>query len=203
MNDQVFIFNSDTFQTIIEEALFMFDQIPPKELERQVFSGVGVYGLYYVGTGPLYEQLGIRNAENCLFPIYIGKAVPQGWRQSKTVLSDPTKGNELAKRLNEHMRSIDSVSNLFVAEFKIKAMCFDRKVVDMISSVESRLISKLKPLWNTTIDGFGNHDPGKGRYQQAKSDWDVLHPGRSWAAKCEGIPNNKAEILEQVKQVLD
>ncbi len=32
---------------------------------------------------------------------------------------------------------------------------------------------------NKIIDGFGNHDPGKGRYNQLRSRWDKLHPGRS------------------------
>jgi hypothetical protein len=31
---------------------------------------------------------------------------------------------------------------------------------------------------DAAVDGFGNHDPGKGRYKQARSDWDVIHPGR-------------------------
>jgi hypothetical protein len=27
-------------------------------------------------------------------------------------------------------------------------------------------------------------NPGAGRYQQARSRWDTLHPGRAWALKC-------------------
>jgi hypothetical protein len=48
---------------------------------------------------------------------------------------------------------------------------------------ESLLIEKTKPLWNVIVDGFGNHDPGKGRYNQQMSAWDTLHPGRDWAKK--------------------
>jgi len=40
----------------------------------------------------------------------------------------------------------------------------------LISTVEAALIRYYKPIWNTQIDGFGNHDPGKGRYNQAKSE---------------------------------
>lgn len=54
------------------------------------------------------------------------------------------------------------------------------------------------PLWNTVVDGFGNHDPGKGRYEQAKSDWDVIHPGRAWAEKCKGAHSSAATILARV-----
>jgi hypothetical protein len=52
--------------------------------------------------------------------------------------------------------------------------------------VEAGLIRKFGPLWNTVIDGFGNHTPGEGRFNQARSGWDVLHPGRAWAKKCVG-----------------
>ena len=34
-------------------------------------------------------------------------------------------------------------------------------------------------LWNSLVDGFGNHDPGAGRYKGLRPRWDVLHPGRS------------------------
>lgn len=46
---------------------------------------------------------------------------------------------------------------------------------------ESLLIGRFSPIWNTVVDGFGNHDPGSGRRNQARSRWDVLHPGRNWA----------------------
>ena len=48
------------------------------------------------------------------------------------------------------------------------------------------LIRHFQPVWNQVIDGFGNHDPGKGRNQQRRSVWDTLHPGREWAGK---LPN--------------
>ena len=56
----------------------------------------------------------------------------------------------------------------------------------MIGTVEAALIRQYTPIWNSCIDGFGNHDPGSGRYDQAKSDWDILHPGRPWADKLRG-----------------
>lgn len=49
-----------------------------------------------------------------------------------------------------------------------------------------------------SLDGFGNHDPGKGRYEQAKSDWDVLHEGRSFAAKCKGAANDRKTLLANI-----
>jgi hypothetical protein len=51
------------------------------------------------------------------------------------------------------------------------------------------------------LDGFGNHDPGRGRYDQQKSAWDVIHPGRQWAGKLhEGKPEE--EINRQILEFL-
>lgn len=65
----------------------------------------------------------------------------------------------------------------------------------MITIVEAELIRQYRPLWNTIVDGFGNHDPGSGRYNQAKSEWDILHPGRIWAERLTG----ESPVLETVK----
>jgi hypothetical protein len=44
----------------------------------------------------------------------------------------------------------------------------------------------------------GQHDPGKGRCEQAKSDWDVIHPGRAWAEKCKGAHSSDTTIFARV-----
>ena len=72
----------------------------------------------------------------------------------------------------------------------------------MIGTIEAALIKHNMPLWNTAVDGFGNHTPGKGRFEQAKSDWDVIHTGRVWAAKCKGIPTDKRKVLANIKRHL-
>jgi hypothetical protein len=76
---------------------------------------------------------------------------------------------------------------------------FEGDASDMIGTIEAALIKLHRPLWNTTLDGFGNHDPGKGRYQQARSDWDVIHPGRGWSEKCQGAANDRDTILERIE----
>lgn len=75
-------------------------------------------------------------------------------------------------------------------------MILEDAEADLIGTVEAALIRNYMPIWNSCIDGFGNHDPGSGRYNQAKSDWDVLHKGRAWADKCQG----KALTLKAVEQ---
>ena len=73
----------------------------------------------------------------------------------------------------------------------------------MIGTIEAALIKQNRPLWNSSLDGFGNHDPGKGRYEQARSDWDVIHPGRQWADKCNGKPRKRSAIVADIKKHLD
>ena len=60
-------------------------------------------------------------------------------------------------------------------------------------------IPQYKKIYSKThIDGFGNHDPGKGRYEQARSEWDVLHPGRVWADRLKGTPPDENKVEEKI-----
>lgn len=62
------------------------------------------------------------------------------------------------------------------------------------------MIERFSPLWNKVIDGFGIHDPGRGRYEQQRSLWDVLHPGRGFAEKLKAGKLTEQQILERVRK---
>jgi Eco29kI restriction endonuclease len=94
----------------------------------------------------------------------------------------------------------DAVRFFNVEEFMCRFVIFEDESSDMISTIEAALIKLSQPLWNVALDGFGNHDPGKGRYEQAKSDWDVIHPGRIWAKRCKGIPKAESVIFANIDQ---
>lgn len=149
-------------------------------LPPQPFVGAGIYAIYYVGNFPLYREITQRNCEDqysC--PIYVGKAVPAGARKGGFGLGvDPKQ--VLWKRLGEHAKSIDQAENLNLADFKCRFLVVEDIWIPL---GEALLIEMFSPLWNQKIDGFGNHDPGKGRHQQQRSSWDVIHPGRPWAEK--------------------
>ncbi len=142
------------------------------------FVGAGVYALYYRGDHPRYRAI-----KGKPVPIYIGKAVPTGSRTGSGVQKEERK---LKARLNEHTKSIEHADNLSVRDFTCQFMVIPAEMSALIPVVESTLIRQHRPLWNAEIDGFGNHDPGKGRYKQAKSEWDILHPGRAWAERLTG-----------------
>ena len=197
------VYSNDAFLELVKDAVRFFNGTPVHRLPPpEAFSGTGVYALYYTGSNPIYRKYREVNRLSYSFPIYIGKAVPKGWRQSRVSHSTESTSNELWNRINQHARSIDVVSNLQLTDFSCRFMICEDVASDMISTVEAALIKWNRPLWNTRLDGFGNHDPGKGRYEQAKSDWDVIHPGRQFADKCKGKPNPKASIVAMIEEEL-
>jgi hypothetical protein len=101
-------------------------------------------------------------------------------------------------RLKDHRKSIETVNNLNIDHFYYRFLVVDDIWIPL---GESLLIERTRPLWNIVLDGFGNHDPGSGRYNQQRPAWDVIHPGRPWAKKLlEGKPEE--EINRQILEFL-
>lgn len=169
-------------------------QRPVSRLPPEPFVGAGIYAIYYTGDFPLYAEVAKKNAGNRFgWPLYVGKAVPSGARKGGFGLGvDP--GQVLYKRLAEHAASIEHARNLNSDDFWCRFLVVDDIWIPL---AESLLIQMYKPVWNQKIDGFGNHDPGKGRYQQKKSAWDVLHPGRPWAERLSAPPDDEDRIREE------
>ena len=67
---------------------------------------------------------------------------------------------------------------------------------------ESLLIARFRPLWNIALDGFGNHDPGGGRYVGLRPLWDHLHPGRRWATECAVRSESMDELSSKLADYL-
>jgi hypothetical protein len=159
------------------------------------FDGVGIYALYYCGGFAPYQRLASLNqGDDPQAPIYVGKAIPEGARKGG-VGTAPSSSTALYRRLKEHADSIQASANLDIADFVCRFLTVDDIWIPL---GESLLIAKFSPLWNTTIDGFGNHDPGKGRYKGMAPRWDVLHPGRAWATRCEPRTETAEQIAGEV-----
>ncbi len=165
------------------------------------FQGAGIYALYYTGSFPAYQALSSRNTgtEGLIDPIYVGKATPAGGRKGASLDTTP-KTWALCKRLGEHADSIRAAPNLRIDDFRCRYLVVDDIWIPL---GESLLIAKFSPLWNSLIDGFGNHDPGKGRYQGMRTRWDVLHAGRAWADRCAARPETAGDVEREVRAHLD
>jgi predicted GNAT superfamily acetyltransferase len=161
------------------------------------FIGVGIYAIYYTGDFQPYKPLALRNRdERFSAPIYVGKAVPAGARKGGGV--GESNSRALFNRLHEHAESVAAAgSTLEIEDFYCRFLVVDDIWIPL---GESLLIAKFAPVWNALIDGFGNHDPGSGRYKGLRPKWDVLHPGRSWADKCASRPETQQQIAQEIEE---
>ncbi|MGE4306456.1 MAG: Eco29kI family restriction endonuclease [Novosphingobium sp.] len=180
---------------LLEQPVHPLDAIPP-------FEGAGIYVLYYRGPFPAYAPIAAANAEEARWPIYIGKAIPSGGRKGAS-LTASARGTPLYKRLAEHRDTIREVERgsgtLAVADFQARYLTVDDIWIPL---GESLLIARFRPIWNRALDGFGNHDPGKGRYNGLRPLWDHLHPGRGWATRCAVRTETVPEIERRLADYL-
>lgn len=178
----------DNLARSVVTALFesVSTALPPSEK----FSGSGVYALYYTGSLPFYSHI---SSSDLHTPIYVGKAVPTGTRKGGRQV-DSESSAELYRRLHEHAKSIDHAENLDLVEFQARYLVVEEV---WITLAERFLIDHFRPVWNTAIEGFGNHDPGSGRRNMRRPHWDIIHPGRPWAAKLKA-----AETVEEIVRLI-
>ncbi len=162
------------------------------------FAGAGVYALYYDGDFAEYAPVARRNYQTCESPIYVGKAIPRGGRKGMNVgAAEP--GSPVFSRLSQHAESIAAVTNLRIEDFRVRYLIVEELFIEI---AERRLIQQFKPVWNVCLDGFGNHDPGKGRYGGQRPGWDEVHPGRAWATKCQPSRLSAAEWSDAIRAYL-
>ena len=134
------------------------------------FEGAGVYTVHYFG--PFEAYAGLRS------PIYVGKA---------------DKG--LYARLKDHAASIQAADNLSAEHFGCRWLVLEQIWIGLTEQI---LIERYNPIWNHVIKGFGNHDPGRGRWGQRRSQWDTLHPGRNWAARLQEGRESAENLLQRI-----
>lgn len=165
----------------------------------EVFLGAGVYAIYYTGDYAAYEPIARENRnEQFKQPIYVGRAVPKGARKGGLGLGAAA-GTVLYDRLRQHAASISHAENLALSDFYCRSLVVDDIWIPL---GETLLIDMFAPIWNRVIDGFGIHDPGKGRRQQQKSRWDMLHPGRPFARNLPDNSRSQSEIIANLKAYL-
>jgi hypothetical protein len=135
--------------------------------------GAGIYAIYYTGDHELYRPI----SDDCRTPIYVGKAVYAGGR--KGLGSSEEEQAPLWARIKEHRTSLEHALDLDTEDFRVRYLV----AVDFfVPLAEQLMIRQFRPVWNTLVDGFGNHAPGGKRTTQARPPWDELHPGRPWSS---------------------
>jgi hypothetical protein len=175
-------------------ALLLLDRLPLITLDQKRFYGAGVYALYYKGDFPEYAP--ISGLET---PIYIGSAEPLA-KDDKYALSAKGQGLALWRRLGEHARNVNSASNLSRDDFEFRCLVVKS---GLQKTAEDCLINFYKPIWNKEIrlmHGFGKHGDSATTRQNARSPWDTMHPGRSWADNSAIDQKPKEEITQGIRK---
>lgn len=182
----------------ISRALDEQPVVPLKEVPR--FNGAGVYALYYSGDFPAYRDLAQANRDRPgSWAIYIGKAEAESHRKGDPDQQSVLDGPKLFKRIQNHKKSIESASNLEVEDFTLRYLVVAPTWVQLAEIIAIRLHH---PVWNSLVDGFGNHDPGKGRRNGMRPRWDTLHPGRTWAAQLRERPESATAVENELVNYL-
>ena len=162
-----------TYENLLNGLVMHFEKqesipLTDKNVES-IGSGPGVYALFYFGSFKEYAPIAKVGGA-----IYVGQAGLGGRKGKKLDKSKPA----LRCRLKRHAISIAQASNLNQNHFKFRALPTEPVWINL---AEEAMIRHYEPLWNSGLDGFGLHDPGKGRQGGMLSLWDTLHPGRKWA----------------------
>lgn len=160
------------------------------------FMGVGIYAIYYSGRFELYQPL--KKYQNPIL-IYVGKAIPEGSRKGYDI-EESLKSSKLFERIKEHEKNLRSVSNLNIDDFHIRFLIVDDVWIPL---GESLMIQKYNPIWNTIVEGFGNHVPGGRRKDGSRPIWDMVHPGREWALRHPPNPKGIEYCAEEIRRLTE
>lgn len=101
---QEHVYRNDAFAELVKDGVRFFNGTPVLEMSPpERFTGTGVYAIYYTGKSKLYAKYGELNRLSYGYPIYVGKAVPKGWRQARTSHVETDQSTELtAPRSRQH-----------------------------------------------------------------------------------------------------
>ena len=155
----------------------------------RTFPGPGAYALFYCGDYGPYARI---SSSECKTPIYVGKADPPGARKGGDPANEASPA--LFRRIKNHVSSINAAENLHLRDFRCRYLTVEPLWIRM---AERFLIEHYQPIWNVCIEGFGIHNPGKGRHEGEVSWWDTLHPGRPWVKSLRQVKTME-EVLGQI-----
>lgn len=203
-------------------SLLLMDKRPMSQLSNNRFMGSGIYAIYYKGKHPIYAKLSGTD-----HPIYIGKADPS----DSSAKSPREQGKNLHNRLREHARTILNARFVLDKNFKYKKFTkslmedycdlkyppvyirisdFEYRYLSLSSGsqliIEDSLIKLYKPIWNKEqgiLKGFGKHGDNHETRSNNKSEWDILHPGRRWAAESKTKKSTQIIRRDLVKYLID
>lgn len=145
------VYHNEAFAELCKDAVRAFNGTPVCELPPPRFAGSGVYAIYCTAKTGLYERYGKKvNRMGYNVPIYVGKAVPQGWRQSRTAGVDSLSFDE---QMKFWIGLIKSSIGLEAADFQLRSHCCNVAEIDLAHGVHWLMQNTYQPLWNKIFGG--------------------------------------------------
>jgi Eco29kI restriction endonuclease len=161
--------DTDALTKVFVNELTSRPAVALPELDPTSVQGPGLYALYYTGAFGLYRSLAKAGTE---WPIYLGSAMPSGSRTGRVRTGGKS---PILDRLERHTESITHAENLEEGRFHARWLEVDEPFIILGEILLMRLY---RPLWNSTLSGFGAKVVGRERTTGRVSQWDTVHPGR-------------------------
>ncbi len=125
------VYKNEEFSEMLKDAVRFFHGTPVFSLPPpEKFTGAGIYAIYCIARTGIYSKFGNEiNRLSYSVPIYVGSALPKGWRQSRILDKDKeNSGSKLFSRLSEHAKSISNGKTLPVSDFACRFVIFEGRI---------------------------------------------------------------------------
>ena len=114
------IFHSRKFRSVVNDAIDFLTKHMCTSCRRLTgLLDLEFMGCTILGTSNCIPKIAELNRDAYTQPIYVGKAVPPGWRKARAVDSETS---DLHARLRQHTRSIQQAANLQIDDFRCRFM---------------------------------------------------------------------------------
>ena len=192
------IYSNPAFAEFLKDAVRAFNGSPVAPMPPPSFTGSGVYALYCTAVKGPYAKFGKEiNRLEYKVPIYVGKAVPPGWRQSRQLDGTADKSTSLYSRLCKHSHSIEQGKGLSLSDFACRFLHLSTSEQTLATKITDFMVALYKPLWNTIIRGFSRCNFTNSTEQTYHTNWDVMHNGKLPST------NERKRILSKIYSYLN
>ncbi len=192
-------YSNPAFAEFLKDSVRAFNGSPVAPMPPPSFTGSGIYALYCTAVKGPYAKFGKEiNRLAYKVPIYVGKAVPSGRRQSRQLDGSSTdKGTYLCSHLSQHARSIEQGEGLSLSDFACRVLPLSASEQPLANRIVEFMVALYKPLWNTIVRGFSRPHFTDYAGHKIHSNWEVIHNGN--------LPSTleRAGILSKIHSYLD
>ncbi len=172
------IYSNPAFAEFLKDVVRAFNGSPVAPMPPPSFTGNGVYALYCTAVKGPYAKFGKEiNRLAYKVPIYVGKAVPPEWRQSRQLDGSADKSTSLCSRLSQHARSIEQGKDLSLSDFACRFLPLSASEQPLANRIVEFMVALYKPLWNTIVRGFSHPHFTDYADHKIHSNWEVMHNG--------------------------